>query len=243
MNASLVEVYGPVDRLDEAVHTYVGRTLYTYKLIELDVNVTANGFTKRPLPAAESTADRAMLHAVMRRPAEARQCANEAATADPALPIPYEVEGMLGDLDGQKDAALAAYTRAGELQSKNFYSYYRRAQLLWQATLERAALEHIAAELEQSIKLNSSWAPAYSYLADVRVDLGDADTALGLARRAVSLDPGASYHRMSAARALARLSRPDEAVKEAERALALARTPEDRQRAEQLVAYLKRSQK
>jgi tetratricopeptide (TPR) repeat protein len=205
--------------------------------------VSVDGFTKRPVSAAESLADRAMLHAVMRRPAEARQLAKEAATADPALPIPAEVEGMLNDLEGQKDAALAAYARAGELQSKNFYSYYRRAQLLWQPTLERAALEQIAGELERAITLNSNWAPGYSYLADVRVDLGDAGTALGLAKRAVSLDPGASYHRMTAARALAQLSRLDEALKEAERAVALAKTPEERQRAEQLVASLKGRQK
>jgi predicted RNA polymerase sigma factor len=59
--------------------------------------------------------------------------------------------------------------------------------------------------------------------------------------RAVSLEPGSSYHRLCAARALARLSRRDEALKEAERAVALARTPEDRRRAEELVAFLKRS--
>ena len=241
VNASLVEVYGPIDRLDGAVHTYVGRTLYTYQLLGLDVNVSVDGFAKRPLPVPESTADRAMLHAVMRRPAEARKLAKEAASADAALPIPAEVEGMLGDLERQKDVALAAYTRAVDLQSTNFYAYYRRAQLLWQPTLDRPSLERIAGDLEKAIKLNSSWAPGYSYFADVLVDLDDAERAIGLAKRAVSLEPGSSYHRMSAARALARLSRPDEALKEAERAVALARTPEDRRRAEELVAFLKRS--
>jgi predicted Zn-dependent protease len=179
----------------------------------------------------------------MRRPAEARLLAKTAAAADPALPIPAEVEGMLGDLEGQKDAALAAYTRAAELQSTNFYSYYRRAQLLWQPTLDRPSLERIAGDLEKTITLNSTWAPGYSYLADVCVDLDDAERALGLARRAVALEPGAPYHRLATARALARLSRQGEAIQEAERALALARTPEDRQRAEQLIAYLKRSPK
>jgi hypothetical protein len=243
VNTSLVEVYGPLDRLDETVHAYVGRTLYTYKLLGLDVNVTVDGFTKRTLSAAESTADRAMLHAVTQRPAEARQLAKAAAAADPTLPVPAEVEGMLGDLEGQKDAALAAYSRAAELQSTNFYSYYRRAQLRWQPTLDRPSLERIAGDLEKTITLNSTWAPGYSYLADVCVDLDDAERALGLARRAVALEPGAPYHRLATARALARLSRQGEAIQEAERALALARTPEDRQRAEQLIAYLKQSPK
>jgi hypothetical protein len=242
-NGSLSEVYGPVDRLDAAVHTYVGRTLFTYQLVGLDVNVSADGFKRRPLSPAESAANRAMFHAVTRRPVEARTLAQEAARADAALPTPSEVEGMLSDLEEQKDAALAAYTNADELGSTNFYSHYRRAQLLWRPTLERDSLGEIAKELETSITLNPSWAPGYSFLAEVRIELDDAETALGLARRAVSLEPGASYHRGTAARALARLSKLDEALNEAERARALARTPEERQRAEQLLAYLKRMQK
>jgi hypothetical protein len=45
----------------------------------------------------------------------------------------------------------------------------------------------------------------------------------------------------SAARQLATQAAAGAALKEAERAVALARTPEDRRRAEELVAFLKRS--
>jgi hypothetical protein len=240
VNASLTEVYGPLDRLDESVHTYVGRTMYTYKLIGIDVNVSEQGFKRRTLTAAESAGDRAALHATMKRPVEARALAQEAKGADAALAAPYEVEGLLSDQEGNKDAARSAYAKAGELGSVNFYAYYRHAQLLWSPALDKAALEQIAQSLGKAIKLNSNWAPGYSYLADVTIDLGDAEGALGLARRAVALEPGESYHRVTAARALARLAKTDEAVTEAERALALATTPNERQRAEEMLAYVKR---
>jgi len=240
VNASLAEVYGPIDRLDEAVHTYVGRTLFTYRLVGIDVNVPAEGFMRRPLSAAESAGVRAMLHATMRRPVEARALAREASRADAALPTPYEVEGLLSDQEGKKDTALAAYAKAGELGSASFYAYYRHAQLLWSQTLDKAALQQIAASLDKTIRLNSNWAPGYSYLAEVRIDLDDAEGALGLARRAVVLEPGGSYHHATVARALARLSKADEALKEAEKALALAKTPSERERAEVLLAYVKR---
>jgi len=238
--ASLTEVYGPPDRLDEAVHIYVGRTLYTYKLIGIDVNVPAEGFKRRPLSAAESAGDRAAFHAAMQRPVEARKLAQEAMRSDAALATPYEVEGLLSDQEGQKEAALSAYRKAAELGSANFYAHYRYAQLRWSPALDKAALEEIARSLDQTIKLNSNWASGYSYLAEVSIDLGDAEKALGLARRAVALEPGESYHHATVARALGRQSRTDEAVMEAEKALALASNPAERQRAEELLAWVKR---
>ena len=70
--------------------------------------------------------------------------------------------------------------------------------------------------------------------------MGQAEGAVGLARRAVSLEPGASYHHCSHARALARVSRRDEALQEAEKALAVAKNANERQRAEEVLAYIKR---
>jgi tetratricopeptide (TPR) repeat protein len=176
----------------------------------------------------------------MQRPVEARKLAQEAMRSDAALATPYEVEGLLSDQERQKEAALSAYRKAAELGSANFYAHYRYAQLRWSPTLDKAALEEIARSLDQTIKLNSNWAPGYSYLAEVSIDLGDAEKALGLARRAVALEPGESYHHATVARALGRLSRTDEAVMEAEKALALASNPAERQRAEELLAWVKR---
>lgn len=238
--ASLTEVYGALDRLDEAVHMYVGRTLYTYRLVGIDVNVPEEGFKRRPLSAAESAGDCAAFHAAMQRPVEARKLAQEATRSDATLATPYEVEGLLSDQEGQKEAALSAYGKAAELGSANFYAHYRYAQLRWSPALDKAALEQIGLSLDQTITLNPNWASGYSYLAEITIGLGDTEKALGLARRAVALEPGESYHHATLARALGRLSKADEAVKEAEKALALAENPGERQRAEELLAWVKR---
>jgi tetratricopeptide (TPR) repeat protein len=238
-NAALEQIYGPLDRLQDTVSTYITRTMFTYKIVPLDVNVSEGGFGRRPLSSAESAADRAALHAVMQRPLEARALVAEAVREDPALASPYEVEGLLSDMEGKPDAARAAYAKAAELGSTNAYAYYRYAQLSWSETPDRTALEKMERSLEQTIKLDSNFAPGYAFLADVTIDLEKPDKALGFARRAVALEPESSSNHVVVARALARLSRPAEALPEAEKALALAKSPQERQRAEQLLARLK----
>jgi tetratricopeptide (TPR) repeat protein len=237
--AALREVYGDTERLETTLRYYVGKTLFAYQQIGVDVNVSEAGFTLRTLSAAEAATDRAFLHAAMRRPVDARALGQEAMRVDPALAAPYEVEGLLCDMEGNTDGASTAYARAVDLGSTNFYAHYRHAQLLWHPTADQAALGPVARSLERTIELNADWAAGHSFLADVKTDLQDAEAAVVLARRAVALEPGASYHRATLARVLARLSKPAEALQEAEKALALAKNATERQRAADLVARLK----
>jgi len=101
----------------------------------------------------------------------------------------------------------------------------------------------IEKDLLRAAELNGDFAPAYSYLADVRIDQGQAEAAVGLAKRAVALEPGKSYHRCTLARALSRVSKAEEALQEVQKALALATTASERKRAEEMLAYIKRSEK
>lgn len=61
---------------------------------------------------------------------------------------------MLDDQEDREEPALAAYAKAAELGSVNFYAYYRHAQLLWRLTPDKAALDQIAWSLDKTIKLN-----------------------------------------------------------------------------------------
>jgi tetratricopeptide (TPR) repeat protein len=241
--AALAEVYGDIERLDGAVRMYVDKTMFTYQQIGIDVNVPESGFGMRTLNPAESAADRAALHAAMGRPVEGRALAQEAIHANAALAAPYETEGVLSDAEGKRDEALASFTKAVELGSTNFYAYYRQAQLLWSQDADSATRGRIEKSLERAIELNDESAASYSFLADTKIELDRADDAIGLARRAVTLEPGASYHRATLARALSRTSKQEEALQEAGKALALAKDATERRRAEELIAYLKRVSK
>jgi len=241
--AALREVYGDLARLEAAARTYTSRSMFTYQLLKLDLDVSAEGFGLRSLSPAETAAAQAAFHVATGRPAEARKLAQEAMRADATLAAAYESEGILCDREDKKDEALSAYAKAVDLGSTSFYPYYRHAQLLWQPKADPATLGLIEKSLAKAIELNADYAPGYSYLADVRIDMGQAEGAVGLAQRAVSLEPGASYHHCTLARALSRVSKRDEALQEAEKALAVAKNANERQRAEEVLAYLKRLQK
>jgi hypothetical protein len=241
--AALREIYGDPARVEAAVRNYVTRSMFVYQQVKLQLDVSAEGFTLRPLGAAEAAALQAGLHVAMGRPAEARKLGQEAVRSDATLAAPYEAEGLLCDREDNADGARAAYAKAVELGSTSFYAHYRHAQLLWRPSADPETLGRIDRSLLTATELNSDYAPAYSYLADVRIDLGQTEAAVGLAKRAVTLEPAKSYHRCTLARALSRVSKPEEALQEAQKALALARTASERQRAEEMLAYVKRLQK
>jgi tetratricopeptide (TPR) repeat protein len=238
--AALREIYGDPARVESAVRNYVTRSMFVYQRVKLDLDVPAEGFTLRSLPTAETAALQASLHMATGRPAEARKLGQEAIRADATLAAPHEAAGLLCDGEDRADEARAAYTKAVELGSTNFYAHYRHAQLLWRPSADPETLGRIEKSLLNAAELNAQSAPTYSYLADVRIEQGQAEAAVGLAKRAVVLEPGKSCHRCTLARALARVAKRDEALQEAERAMALARTASERQRAEEMLAYIKR---
>lgn len=237
---ALREVFGDQAQMETALRTYVGRQLFAYQQVVVDANVAEEDFALRTLSVAESAADRAALHAAMRRPVEARALTQVARRADAALAGPYETEGLLCEEEQKTAEASTAYSQAVERGSTNFYVHYTLAQQLWSPTADAATLGRIAQLLQRSIDLNPDFAAAYSYLADVKLDLGQIEPALPLAQRAVVLAPGESYHHATLARVLAYLSKREDALREAEKALALATNANERQRAEELITHLKR---
>ena len=238
--AALREVYGDLAALEREVRSYTAKNLFAYQSFGIDVDVSSEGFALRPLQTAENATARAALHAAMNRPVDARALVDAAKKADPTLSSVYDSDGLVCDIEGRKDEALAAYSKAVELGTGNFYAHYRHAQLSWRQNADAPTLRAIEKSLERAIALNADYAPAYSFLADTKVSLSAADVAEPLARRAVSLEPTASYHHTTLAWVLVRLSKRDEAVREAQTALSLARNAAERQRAQSLLDYLSR---
>ena len=69
---------------------------------------------------------------------------------------------------------------------------------------------------------------ALGFLAEVKASLGRGAAAMAPAERAIALMPSSSAHRLSLARVMRQLKRPQDAVKLAGLARLLARTPEER---------------
>jgi TPR repeat protein len=240
--AALERAFGDMRPYHDGMRGYVQRNLFTYGRLKVALE-TPDSYSTRPLSEAETAVRRGELLAAMGRPVEARALAAEAGKLDATLPGPWEIEADLLDRENQRDQARAAFAKAAAAGSKRAHVYYRLAQLDWAPKPDKALSEKLAASLEKARELEPTSAAAHSFLAEVRLDLGQVDEALTLAKRAVDLEPAGSYHRMALARALWRAQRVEEAARIAKSALEAASDDNERRRAQDFLEFLGRASK
>jgi TPR repeat protein len=235
---ALRESLGDLREIEGEQHHYATRKILTYATFGVEARIAAERPAPRVLSPAEVASLQAMVHVAMNRPVEAQGAIREAREKDPKLAASYDAEGLLADRDHDKPRAKEAYNRAVELGSTSAHSHYRAAQLLWAAQPDAATLSLMRSRLERAVELDPGDASAYSFLAETLVQLKEGQAALPLAQRAVTLEPGRSYHRVALARVLFDLDRPDEAHQSAELGLRLARDESERSSAERYVTFL-----
>jgi len=229
-DVALAEAFGPdMTPYFSGMKEYIKREIFQYARIPVALEVKSEGFASRPLGPAESVLSRAAFLVAMSRPAEARALSAEAAKLDPANPGPAEIEGALLDRERNTAGAKAAYEKAASLGSKRAQIHYRLAQMTRPESepADAATRERMAAHLQKAIELSPEFASALSMLADLRSDAGDV-SGVELAQKAVRLDPGVSYYRLTLARALWNARRADEAIEAARGAMSVAENDEQR---------------
>jgi TonB family protein len=227
---------GSVDALNAGFQQYSRREIFSFTRVQVDLKMKPEGFSTRTMTLAETASTRAAFHAAMLRPVEARGDVAAARRADVAAA--WDVEGILLERDGKPDEALGAYAKAIDATTTSFYPYYRWAALARRGSNEPATSERIERALERAIALNPEYAPAFQVLAEVKLQEGRREEALGFATRAASLDPAPATYHSTLARVFASLGRHDEALRQARDAVALARSDAERRAAQQLIDSL-----
>lgn len=242
---ALAESIGRVSDLDTDYMLYVNRNIFSHAELAADVSVKREGFTQRTLPPAEAASMLAFFHVAMKRPAEARAAIAEARAADPSGGDSYAAEGYLLQQEEKLDEARAALERAAANKTTNAHAYYTLARLKL-GTAPAAPAHDTLVEVEKllarAIELNTRDAWAYALMGEVRSMLGNT-AAIGLAARAVSLDPSQPNHRLAAARILWRAGEREDALKAVDAALGVATTEEDRRRATELQGLIRADMK
>jgi TPR repeat protein len=241
-DAATKEAFGEMGPYQEKVRLYTQRALFGYVKVPLATDAgRREAYPSRPLPPADAASLRGQLLVAMRRPVEARAAAVEAAKADRAHPGPAEIEAELLDAEGRRGEAKDAYARAVDAGSRRAHILYRLAQLEWTPNPERALSERLAATLEKARELEPESASTLSFLADMRLSLGQNEDALLLATKAVEIAPAESYHRLTLARALWSLRREQEAQLAAHSALQTADDDGERRRAQEFLDFVARA--
>jgi tetratricopeptide (TPR) repeat protein len=191
----------------------------------------------RELSEAESQALRGDFHLARGRRQLARPLLERAVELAPDLAAAHASLGRLALRDGNQPEARRRIGRAVELQSDSFFIHYLHALLnMGDGERTKDDLAIVEQSLRRSVALNHDFAPAYALLADVSgYRSGDYAAALALARRAVKLEPAVVRHRLVVGRLLTASGELDQAAAEGKRALAVARSDEDRQRAQEFL--------
>jgi tetratricopeptide (TPR) repeat protein len=237
---ALADAFGGLPALESEYRTYVGKSLYTYSELDLDVKVDRAAFGARVLSQPDADVALARYHVATGRPVEARARLKSAMAATPQNGAPYEVEAMQLERDDRRDEAIAAYTRAAELGGGSYYGDYRLASLSWpKAPGSLEPFTKMETSLKRSLSLRPTFAPAHALLANVLLQLDRAADALPHAEQAVALDRLESYHQLTLARVLAQLGKVDLALAPAKLARQLARSEFDIRESERMLQRLR----
>jgi tetratricopeptide (TPR) repeat protein len=239
---SFREALGRPEDVEAPFFNYISRDLFSFRQGNVDVSVKREGFAVRPLAAADAASRRALFHAAMNRPLEAHAAVEEARKADPSAPDAFVAEALLLDRDGKTGEAKAAFARAVDAGTTSAYAHYRLASLLWRADADRSTLAQLEKLLSSATTLNTRDAEAYAFLGEVRSQLG-AGEALSLVLRAISLQPSESRHHLRAAGVLWRDRKYDDARRQAEIALELAKDDQSRRQASEMIDAIARAQR
>jgi tetratricopeptide (TPR) repeat protein len=235
------QAFGDLRRLAQDLDRYVRRFAFVYVRTKLANDGAPLPVESRPVPEAEWQAVHGDFHLARGQLQAARPLLERAAELAPDLAAAQASLGRLELREERQEEARRRVARAVELASTSYLTHYLHAILNMGSWETRESLAVAEQSLRRSVALNSDFAPGYALLAEVAAfRSGDNKTALGLARRAVSLEPGVIGHRLTVGRLLAGMGQLEEARVEGTRALAAARSDHDRHAAQDFLDSLSR---
>ncbi|HME01011.1 MAG TPA: DUF1570 domain-containing protein [Terriglobia bacterium] len=225
---------GDPEALQEALNQYIRRFTFTAARLDAPAKIDENDFELQAISDAESLAVRADFMAHDHHYAEAQEKLAEALKLDPKLASAYESMGFLCTQQGKVEEASKWYSQAVALNSQSYLAHYYYAANLLGGKLDDDSASKAESSLRAAIKINSGFAPAYdalSWLLASRPENAEKPERLNeaymMALAAVSLEPGNVHYRLASAQVLERLGRVDDAVKVADRAASMAKTPDE----------------
>jgi tetratricopeptide (TPR) repeat protein len=223
---------GDPAQVREELQQYLYRSLYTAAGLPMPPSLDANLFTAEPASPAESLAVQADFMAHDRHSAEAQKMLEEALQLEPKLAAAHESMGLIFMQQGKIEEAIKWYAQAVALNSQSYLANYYYGVSLLKGQSDEATATQAESSLRAAIKIAPEFAPAYDAMANRLVRRPETqEEAYRMELKAVSLEEGNVHYRLNAARVLERMGRDDDAVRVAEFAVSMAKTPDEQREA------------
>ncbi|MGH9734544.1 MAG: DUF1570 domain-containing protein [Candidatus Acidiferrales bacterium] len=234
------ESFGDLKKLQSNLSNYLRSAAFYYMKMPFTAEISDSDLKARPISEAEAEAYEGGFEAIRRHPDDAKRLLDEALAADSKLPQVYEFMAISDYIGGDHAGALAAVSKAVDLDPDNSLTRYLRAELTAMTDGFMAAPAQVEEDLRKSINLDRNFAPPYGLLA-VYMSAHDENLpeALSFAQKAVSFEPANATYQLALAQVLARMDKFDDARMAALRAQAWSRQPQEKSEATQFLAYLR----
>lgn len=221
---------GDPESLQKALVNYVHRLSFT--ALPMDTpKIDESTFSTMTMSDAASLAVRASFMAHDRHYTEAQQMLEESLKLDPKLAAACEAMGFLALRQGNIAEAKKWTSEALALDPTRYRAnYYYASTLLREGNLDEQAASNAESSLRGAIKINPGFAPAYDALAYFLAQPGHnqkLDEAYDMALWAVELEPGNVRYRIRSVEVLEKQGRAGDAIRVANLAVSLAKTPEE----------------
>jgi tetratricopeptide (TPR) repeat protein len=216
------QAFGNLRHLQSEIDAYVRRSAFLGLKAPTRVDPTA--IQTAPLLPHQADALRGDFLVRTGSRQQARRLLESALRADPTLSSTHEALGLLEQNEGRVEAALARYAEAIRLTPNNYIALYRAACLSDPSKPADKDSARREQQLRAAIAANAGFAPAPAELARLLTGRPErAEEAIGLARKACSLDPAATGSRIVLWNVLREAGRTDEAGREERDLLHFAR--------------------
>jgi Tfp pilus assembly protein PilF len=221
--AAAVTAFGDLKSLEGALDVQIGHSDFPYLTLPISIPVDEASFAVTSLTSADADAYRATVLVADDRTDDARKLLASVLAANPSNAIAYESEAMLHLREHDLEAARESYVKAAAAHSTSFLAWYYAGVL----TLRSGNHDDPAIEtnLQQAIKLNPNFAPAYDALAGYYAVHRKLDDALHLSILAITLEPDNFTYRLNNASIHMQRDEFPSALSVLEAARPLAHTP------------------
>lgn len=233
--------FGDLAKLQKELASYVRQASFKFVRLKSSPEVDQMELTPRELSPAESAAARGDFLAHLREYSNARALLGEALKEDPQNARAHESMGFMELQQGNLEEARKWFTEAVRLDSKSYLAHYYFAVMALQETPSGETAKQVEDSFRAVMRLNPGFAPAYDGLAAFYGMRGERlEEAQKLALQAVELEPNNLTFRVTVANVLLRAGRADDAIRVAERALTLAKTPQEQFYANSVLAVARK---
>jgi tetratricopeptide (TPR) repeat protein len=210
------DAFGDFKDVEDGLLKYARNFAFSSYVIKNPAQINEKDFPSRLMSLGETEAELGTYRLFSHDHEEARAAIEQALHEDSGLALAHETLGFLDFADGKDEAAKTEFEKAYAADPQRYLSLYYATMLSPLRKSDAPADQlTLGAKMNDVLKVNSRFAPAFVELAMTMASQGNYINALNLARKAEDLEPSRAGYHLLVGRILLALGRSDEAVKQA----------------------------